>query len=111
MTGDLLPRILRDLPGWQVRGEELNGRWSFPDFASALAAAVRVGALAERADHHPDILLGWGRLEVRLSTHSAGRLTEKDIALAEAISTALGNPGATRSGTGFPAPPSPLPPT
>ena len=95
MNEDLFRRIQRDLPGWRVNGKELVARWIFPDFAAALAAAVRVGALAERADHHPDLSLGWGRLEVRLTTHSAGHLTEKDMALAGTISTALGYPQET----------------
>ena len=86
-------QIERDLPGWQTRGESLHGRWAFPDFASALAALVHVGALAEQADHHPNIRLSWGRLEIDLTTHSAKRLTEKDLDLAGRISSALGQPG------------------
>ena len=90
---EFLARIERDLPGWLLRGESLQGRWAFPDFASALAALVHVGALAEQADHHPDVRLSWGRLEIDLTTHSAKRLTEKDLDLAGRISAALGQPG------------------
>ncbi len=88
----LLARIHAELPGWRVEREELVGRWSFPDFGSALAAAVRVGTLAERADHHPDITLGWGRLEVRLTSHDAGGLTARDVDLALGTSAAVGAP-------------------
>ncbi len=87
-------RVAAELPGWGVEGEELVGRWRFPDFAGALAAAVRTGALAERADHHPEIKLGWGKLEVRLTTHSAKALTVKDVDLATKVSQALGAPTA-----------------
>ncbi len=87
-------RVAAELPGWGVEGEELVGRWRFPDFAGALAAAVRAGALAERADHHPEIKLGWGKLEVRLTTHSAKALTVKDVDLATKVSQALGAPTA-----------------
>lgn len=85
-------RVSAELPGWVLEGEELVGRWRFPDFAAALAGAVRTGALAERADHHPDLRLGWGKLEVRLTTHSAKALTVKDVDLAGKISQALGAP-------------------
>lgn len=85
-------RISTELPGWVLEGEELVGRWRFADFAAALAAAVRVGALAERADHHPDMRIGWGRLEVRLTTHSAKALTSRDVELAGKVSQALSAP-------------------
>ncbi len=88
----LRDRVARDLPGWRIEGEELVGRWRFPDFAAALAAAVRVGALAERTDHHPELSLGWGRLSVRLTTHSANALTEKDVDLATKIHLVLQPP-------------------
>jgi 4a-hydroxytetrahydrobiopterin dehydratase len=87
-------RISTELPGWVLEGEELVGRWRFADFAAALAAAVRVGALAERADHHPDMRIGWGRLEVRLTTHSAKALTSRDVELAGKVSRALSVPQA-----------------
>lgn len=90
----LTKRVATELPGWRIKGEELVGAWPFPDFGSALAAAVRVGALAERANHHPDLRLGWGKLEVRLTTHSAGGLTTKDVDLAVKISGVLQPPTA-----------------
>ena len=88
----LLRRASRELPAWQLAGEEIVGRWRFPDFSSALAAAVRVGALAERADHHPELRVAWGLLEVRLTTHAAKALTERDLDLAAAIQAALQPP-------------------
>ena len=90
----LLARIAGELQGWAVDGQELVGVWRFPDFAGALAAAVRVGAYAERADHHPELKVGWGRLEVRLSTHSAKALTGRDVDLAVKVHSALGAPQA-----------------
>jgi 4a-hydroxytetrahydrobiopterin dehydratase len=85
-------RVSAELPGWALEGEELVGRWRFADFAAALAAAVRIGALAERADHHPDMRIGWGRLEVRLTTHSAKALTSRDVDLAAKVAQALNPP-------------------
>jgi 4a-hydroxytetrahydrobiopterin dehydratase len=88
----LAARVASELHGWRIEGEELVGRWRLPDFASALAAAVRVGELAERADHHPDMHVGWGKLEVRLTTHSAHALTTRDLDLARAVHQALQAP-------------------
>jgi len=90
----LRERVASELHGWRIEGEELVGKWRLPDFASALSAAVRVGALAERADHHPDLRVGWGKLEVRLTTHSAHALTTRDLDLARAVHEALQAPNA-----------------
>lgn len=76
------------LANWRIEQErELSREFRFPDFAKALAFVNRIGELAERSNHHPDITLGWGRVGVRLSTHSAGGLTAKDIKLAKEIDT------------------------
>jgi 4a-hydroxytetrahydrobiopterin dehydratase len=85
-------RVTTKLPGWHLDGEQLVGRWRFADFGAALAAAVRVGSLAERVDHHPDMQIGWGKLEVRLTTHSAKALTSRDVELGLQIHKALGRP-------------------
>lgn len=79
-------RLLPSVPGWTVRdGNRIEREFRFPDFKAALAFANRVGAIAEEEDHHPDLLVGWGRVVVTLTTHSAKGLTENDFALAERI--------------------------
>ena len=70
---------------WQTTDEQIQKIFSFDDFASALAFVNKIGALAEAAHHHPDIELGWGRVVVRLTTHSAGGVTQKDTDLAKEI--------------------------
>lgn len=92
MVSPLAERIAASLPRWRADEARVVARWSFPDFSAALAAAVRVGMLAERADHHPDLELGWGYLVVSLTTHSAGGVTDKDLDLACAIQDLLGLP-------------------
>lgn len=67
---------------WSLDGAQLVRRLRTRDFAAALALAVRVGELADLADHHPDLLVRWGELSIRLWTHSAGGLTELDFTLA-----------------------------
>ena len=54
-------------------------------FAGALEFVNQVGALAETADHHPDIDIRWDTVTLRLSTHSAGGLTDKDLSLAAEV--------------------------
>ena len=56
------------------------------DFRDALLFVNAVGFLAERANHHPDILISWNKVTLHLVTHSAGGLTDKDFALARQIS-------------------------
>ncbi|HMK96243.1 MAG TPA: 4a-hydroxytetrahydrobiopterin dehydratase, partial [Acidimicrobiales bacterium] len=79
--------------GWRRDGNELVKMWSGKDFAAALAYVDRVGALAEEANHHPDIDIRWNKVTLRLSTHSAGGLTQRDLDLARRID-ALGTLGA-----------------
>ncbi len=72
--------------GWTREGNAIVREWALADFAAALAFVNRVAALAEVANHHPDILLhGWNRVRLELSTHSQGGLTEADFALAREI--------------------------
>jgi len=92
VSEELRRRVAAELPHWGVEGEELVGTWHFEDFGGALAAAVSAGMLAERANHHPDLLVGWGRLVVRLTTHDAGGLTARDVELALRIEGRLGPP-------------------
>ncbi len=68
---------------WKREGDEIVREWQFDDFAAALAFVNRVGEAAERANHHPDILLhGWNKVRLSLTNHSAGGLTEPDFQMA-----------------------------
>ena len=69
--------------GWEERDGALVRAWRLADFAAALALANAVGAAADAASHHPELLVAWGRLEVRWTTHSAGNaVTARDVELA-----------------------------
>jgi 4a-hydroxytetrahydrobiopterin dehydratase len=71
---------------WERRGDVIAREWKLADFDAAIAFVNRVAALAQDADHHPDILVhGWNNVRLELSTHSAGGLTAADFALAEQI--------------------------
>jgi 4a-hydroxytetrahydrobiopterin dehydratase len=80
---DAIVAFHKELDGWNVVNEHhLIKQWGFSDFASALAFTNEVGALAEREGHHPDILLAWGKVELKIWTHAIDGLTESDFILA-----------------------------
>jgi 4a-hydroxytetrahydrobiopterin dehydratase len=86
LSGEPLAAITAELGAdWEVAGERLRKTFRFPDFASALAFVNRVGELAERAEHHPDIFLAWGRVALEIWTHAIGGLSENDFILAAQI--------------------------
>jgi 4a-hydroxytetrahydrobiopterin dehydratase len=71
---------------WRQEGEELIRDFELEDFAAAIAFVNEVAGAAERANHHPDILLhGWNKVRLTLSTHSEGRVTDADHELARTI--------------------------
>ncbi len=82
LTQDELRDALAGMDGWDVRDGALRKRYEFADFAAALAYANRVGEAAEEADHHPDLLVTWGAVEVAWVNHAEGGITEKDVAMA-----------------------------
>ena len=90
LSPDEIARRLGGMDGWSLAGSEIRKTFELPTFPSAIAFVGRIADLAEEADHHPDMDIRYTKLEVRLSTHDAGGLTEKDFALAEAIEAALG---------------------
>ncbi len=77
---------LGDLPGWERDGDAIVRTAKLPSFPAAIGVVDRVAEIAEDRDHHPDIDIRWRTLTFRCSTHSAGGLTDLDVALAAAIS-------------------------
>ncbi len=92
LSGVARQQVLDELEGWdEVAGADaICKTFEFADFGAAFAFMTRVALEAEKRDHHPDWRNVWNRVEVTLSTHSAGGLTEKDVALAKAIDEAAG---------------------
>ena len=77
-----------DIPDhWSLSndGKALERTYRFKDFAEAFAFLTRVAAHAEAVDHHPEFTSVWNRVEFRLTSHDAGGVTERDVALAQAI--------------------------
>lgn len=83
---------LDELDGWQRDGQRLVKQFSFDNYLAGLAFASAVGVLCEGANHHPDMTIGWRRVELSFTTHDAGnQLSAKDFAAAAGID-ALGYP-------------------
>jgi 4a-hydroxytetrahydrobiopterin dehydratase len=70
---------------WSREGDAIVKTAMHKDFAAALAWVNQVGAVAEAANHHPDIAISWNKVTLTLSTHSAGGLTQADLDLAKEI--------------------------
>lgn len=77
-----IERQLATLKDWQLDEGQLVKTFRFDTFVRALTFVNRVGELAERAGHHPDIDIRYNRVKLSLSTHDAGGITEKDFDLA-----------------------------
>ncbi len=83
---------LAELNAWSRVDDALVKTFQFDSYLAGLAFASAVGVIAEGLDHHPDLRIGWRRVEVSFTTHDAGnKLTPKDFAAADAID-ALGYP-------------------
>ncbi len=71
--------------GWTQDNGALRRSYRFRDFAEAFAFLTRVALHAEKVDHHPEFTSVWNRVDFRLTSHDARRITERDLALAAVI--------------------------
>ena len=87
-----LEEALRGLSGWTYDAEAkaIARSFRFRDFSEAFGFMARVALEAEKADHHPDWSNSWNRVDVALSTHSAGGVTALDIGLARRMDEIAG---------------------
>ena len=77
--------FVRSHPGWRLEQGELRKTYDFKTFTDSMRFVNVIAELAEKENHHPDIDIRYSKVTIALSTHSAGGITEKDIALARAI--------------------------
>jgi 4a-hydroxytetrahydrobiopterin dehydratase len=82
---DVIVRKLAALPGWVREGEEIVRTFDRGNFNGSIAFVNAIAAAANDADHHPDIAISWNSVTVRLSSHDAKGLTDRDFALAQTI--------------------------
>ena len=79
-------QFLKDLKGWEWNEDKLKKSFQFSGFREAMGFILRISYEAEAADHHPEIVNCYNRVEIGLNTHDAGgKVTQKDIDLARAI--------------------------
>ena len=92
LSGDARSHALARLSGWsEVKGRDaISKKFVFADFNEAFGFMVRVALMAEKLDHHPEWSNVYKTVDVTLSTHDAGGLTELDVKLAEAMNKYAG---------------------
>ena len=91
LTDSIREARLRDLTDWTYDEEAraIRRTFRFGDFSEAFAFMTRVALVAEKAEHHPDWSNTWNTVEIALTSHDAGGVTDRDIALATTIDALL----------------------
>lgn len=84
-SADEIASRITHLNGWEIKDDGIEKSFQFADFKSAFSAMTHIAMEAEVMNHHPEWFNVYNRLNVRLSTHDAGGVTDKDIELAEKI--------------------------
>jgi 4a-hydroxytetrahydrobiopterin dehydratase len=94
LTPDEIAAKIKTLAGWQFKDNAISKKFQFKSFMDGIHFIGRVAEMAEKADHHPDMLVNYTRVTFTCSTHDQGGVTEKDFALATEIERAFNaNPG------------------
>jgi len=75
--------------GWSLENGEISKTFPFKAYKDGLVFASVVGHLADQADHHPNILIGYGKVTVSVNTHDVGGISDKDFALATRIDSLI----------------------
>ena len=86
---DIQQRLL-SMPHWSIRDGKLYRHIQFQDFSQAFGFMTQIAIVAEKADHHPEWFNVYNRVEIWLTTHDAGGISERDFALAAKIDLVLG---------------------
>lgn len=81
--------LLDNLLDWEFNNDGIEKKFVFKNFNQALGFIVQVGILAEKANHHPELFNVYNKVNIRLSTHDAKGLTDKDFNLAKGIELLL----------------------
>jgi 4a-hydroxytetrahydrobiopterin dehydratase len=94
LSDEEITAALAGLPDWIRAGDSITRTVELKDFRAAVLFIGAVAYMAEKANHHPDILVQWNKVTLTLSTHSAGGLTAADMALAGHLDALHGGPPA-----------------
>jgi 4a-hydroxytetrahydrobiopterin dehydratase len=90
LPDETILRELTRLPDWAREGEEIVRTFDRGNFNGSIAFVNAIAVAANAADHHPDIAVSWNEVTVRLSSHDAHGLTDRDFALARTIDSVAG---------------------
>lgn len=82
LTDSQISDKLKALPGWRYESGAIRRQYKTDGWPTTLMVVNAIGFFAEAADHHPDLGVHWGSVDVALNTHSAGGITDKDFELA-----------------------------
>lgn len=85
LAADEISQHMKQIPDWEQKDNSIYRRFQFANFVQAFGFMSQVALLAEAANHHPDWSNVYSRVDIILSTHDAGGLTEKDFSLARQI--------------------------
>ena len=76
---------LSKLKDWQFNSDGIEKKFQFKNFTEALGFIVKVGVVSEKMNHHPELFNVYNKVNIRLSTHDSGGVTDKDFKLASEI--------------------------
>ena len=85
LTKETINNKLLNVKDWYFKDNAIEKKFEFKDFNQALGFIVQVGLLAEKCNHHPELFNVYNKISIRLSTHDAKGITDKDFDLAKAI--------------------------
>lgn len=84
-TAEQVRDALRELPGWRADADSLARQFKFKDHIAAMGFVTKVAMAAEAMNHHPDLRIVYNTVDIRLNSHDAGGVTDRDLTLARKI--------------------------
>lgn len=90
LTAEQVRDALAALDGWDGGPDRITKTFTFDDFTAAMGFVAQVALVAERLFHHPDLRISWGTVEVAITNHSAGGVSEQCLELARRIDARAG---------------------
>lgn len=89
LTNEQIDEALKDLPGWEQRGNRIEKEYTFENYMDGIQFINRIAHAAEERNHHPDLEVRWCKVKVFLTSHDTGGVTERDAGMAQTVETLL----------------------
>ena len=83
LSKEAIDKFVTAHAGWKLDGDTLTKTYTFAHYGAGIAFAVHLGFAADKRDHHPDMMVSWGKVEVRWTTHDAGGISALDVEMAQ----------------------------